>query len=138
MSDIHRMSNEVILYFLAYTLLKPSETIANPNRVSQHKVFAGISSTVDGRAIRLHAVRCLPRGRETAGAREQNISCPDFILQYMKMVATDIPLQCQRVCCQFFFFFFNFHCILFKLHNLGPLLYFGSCISRGILLKNVS
>lgn len=104
MSDIHRMSNEVILYFLAYTLLKPSETIANPNRVSQHKVFAGISSTVDGRAIRLHAVRCLPRGRETAGAREQNISCPDFILQYMKMVATDIPLQCQRVCCQVFFF----------------------------------
>lgn len=60
------------------------------------KFCAEVSSIVDVRAIRLHAISFFPRGNETAGAREQT-NYPDFTLCYMKMVSTDISPQCQGV-----------------------------------------
>lgn len=44
------------------------------------KFCAGISSVAGERAIRLHVVRCPPRGQETAGTREQSIRWPGSAL----------------------------------------------------------
>lgn len=87
------MSNgEVICYFLVYRPYHPPEQSQIQIVFLMVKFDAGISAIVDGRAIRSRALRCLPRGRRAAGARQQSIGCPDFASRSVKMISTDISL----------------------------------------------
>lgn len=88
---------------------------------------------IDERAVRLQAVKCLPRGHQAAGDRKQSKNCSDFVLHYAKWSLWIFLLNNRA----FMVKLFDFCLIMLTLHNFGHI-FQKKQLSRVIFFKNAS